>query len=503
VAGPNPYDVFPYRSRSYIDSHIDRLFTIGHLFGMDPAPIDRCRVLEIGCADGGNLVPMAERLPGSEFIGIDLSERQIEDGLKWVEPLGLDNLQLLHRNFKRLPAKYGNFDYIVCHGVFSWIPEREQPKLLEMIRGRLTDRGIAYISYNTFPGWHTRRTLRDFVMQHSSGITDPDQRIEQAHTLLKFLHDASSDETHYGKLVRGQCQQLLGTPPQYMLHGFAAEHNYPVYFRDFVKLAAEADLQYLGDAEFGLMMPDRLHPAGRQAMENVPGGVIEHEQVQDYLVNRAFRRSLLIRSGQELQRSIPWERVEPLFMSARAKLLKGEIEGYEEARFDAPNHWFQTDSPVLKGGLAELAAAWPNNLLFAEWVARTAERTGRPGVEVRAMLGRNVLPLYTKGVVQLHSRPLGLATEVGDYPCTTPWIRRRAELAKWVTDLRHGMRNVPAIPRFVLQLCDGKTPRKILRKKLADEHRLGRLTVTPSIEQGLEDALQGLLDRSLFLRPED
>ncbi|MCB9674074.1 MAG: methyltransferase regulatory domain-containing protein [Alphaproteobacteria bacterium] len=496
------YDVFPYRSRSYVESHIDQLYTVGHLFGMKPAPVERCRVLEIGCADGGNLVPMAELLPDSEFVGIDLAERQVEDGLKWIEPLGLKNIELLHKNFKRFPAKYGNFDYIICHGVFSWIPVPEQPKLLEMIRSRLTPNGIAYVSYNTFPGWHIRRTIRDFLMQHSSGLRDPDERVAQARNLLRFLHDASSDETSYGKLVRGQCQGLLGTPPQYLLHGFTAEENHPMYFRDFVRMAAEQNLQYLGDAEFGLMMPDRLHPEGRRAMENVPGGIIEHEQVQDYLINRAFRRSLVIQQDVQLERSIPWEVVESLYMSARARLLKGEIDGVGEARFDGPDHWFQTDSPILKAGLSVLAAHWPDNMPFDEWVARTAERTERPGIEVRGMLGRNVLPMFANGVLRLHPRYLGLATEVSDRPLASPWTRRRAELFRWVTDLRHGMRNVPPVPRFVLQHCDGKNTLKDLRKKLSDEHRLGRLTVTPSIEQGLSDALEGLLERSLLRRNE-
>ncbi len=496
------YDEFPYRSRSYVESHIDRLFTVGHLFGMEPEPVTKCRVLEIGCADGGNLVPMAEALPGSEFLGIDLAGRQIDDGNEWIEPLQLKNIELLTRNFKRLPKRYGDFHYIICHGVFSWIPLNEQPKLLEMIRSRLTDNGIAYVSYNTFPGWHTRRTIRDFVLQHSGGLTDLDERVEQARTLIKFLHDASSADTNYGKLIRGQCQSLLGTPPQYLVHGFTAPLNAPMYFREFVDMATEHELQYLGDAEFGLMMPDRLHDAGRMAMESVPGGLIEHEQVQDYLINRAFRRSLLVQHDVKLERSIPWERVESLYMSARARLLRGEIEGPGPARFDAPDHFFQTDNPVLKGALAELSAVWPDNIAFDDWVTRTAERTQVSGLQVRGLLGRNVLPLFTKGVLRLHPRRLYLSNTLSDTPLATPWTRRRASMFRWVTDLRHGMRNVPAVPRFLLQHCDGKTPIRKLGQKLSDEHRRGHLTVKPDVETGLKTALDGLLERALFVEPE-
>ncbi len=493
------YDVFPYRSRAYMESHVDRLYLVAHLFGMEPAPVDAARVLEIGCADGGNLVPMAERLPGSTFLGIDLSERQIEDGKRWIEPLGLSNIELVARNFKRLPKKYGDFDYIVCHGVYSWIPAREREALLELIRQRLRPDGVAYVSYNTYPGWNTRRTVREFLLQHTEGIEEPDAKVERARVLLRFLHDASSEDTNYGRLVRAQCQALIGTPPQYLFHGLLAEHNEPCYLRDFVAAAASHGLAYLGDAEFGTMMPDRLHPQGRRAMESVPGGLVEHEQVQDFLINRTFRRTLLVHEGHVLERSIPWERVESLWVSARARLLGGSIEGFEEARFDAPDHVFVTDNPVLKWGLAVLDELWPKNVCFDDWVAATVERSGRLGPEVRSTLGRNALPLFTRGVLQLHPRDLGLVNEVSDRPLSTPWIRRRAQLFKWVTDLRHGMRDVPPVPRFLLPYCDGEHTQRDLWKLLEKEHRYGRLKLNHGVDRGLEVALEGLLIRSLLV----
>lgn len=494
-----PYDVFPYRSRAYMESHVDRLFLVGHLFGMDPVPVDRARVLEIGCADGGNLVPMAERLPGSEFVGVDLAARQVEDGQRWMEPLGLDNIELVARNFKRLPKKFGNFDYIIAHGVYSWIPARERRALFEVLQQRLAPNGIAYVSYNTFPGWNARKTVREFVQLHTEGIEEPEELVERTRVLLRFLHDASSEETAYGKLVRAQCQALVGTPPQYLFHGLLAEHNDPCYFRDFVRDAAAVGLGYLGDAEFGTMMPDRLHTEGRRAMESVPGGLVEHEQVQDFLINRSFRRTLLIHQDVELERSIPWERVEPLWVSARARLLAGDIDGLEEARFDAPDHVFVTDNPILKAGLAVLDDLWPRNIDFTEWVSRTVERSGRLGPEVRSTLGRNTLPLFTRGVLRLHPRDLGLAGEVSEKPLSTPWIRRRAELFKWVTDLRHGMRDVPPAPRFLLPYCDGHHTKRDLWKLLEKEYRYGRVKLNQGVDRGLEVALEGLLVRSLLV----
>src|SRR5262245_13581209 len=76
---PESRDSVPYESHPYVQTHPSRLFVVGTLFGTRPTPVQRCRVLELGCAAGGNLIPMADALPESEFIGIDASERAIED----------------------------------------------------------------------------------------------------------------------------------------------------------------------------------------------------------------------------------------------------------------------------------------------------------------------------------------------------------------------------------------------------------------------------------------
>src|SRR5262245_4723292 len=107
------YDEVPYESFPFASTHPDRLATVATLFGMQPAPADRCQVLELGCAAGGNLIPMALALPQSRFLGIDLSARQIADGQKVIEPLGLTNVELKKLSITDIDARYGGVDYIV------------------------------------------------------------------------------------------------------------------------------------------------------------------------------------------------------------------------------------------------------------------------------------------------------------------------------------------------------------------------------------------------------
>src|SRR6185295_19686379 len=90
----NSYDDVLYLGHPFAQTHPDRLATVGRLFGMQPAAIDRCRVLELGCGDGGNLIPMAYTLPGSEFVGLDASRRGLDNGTAFAGKLGLRNIEL-------------------------------------------------------------------------------------------------------------------------------------------------------------------------------------------------------------------------------------------------------------------------------------------------------------------------------------------------------------------------------------------------------------------------
>src|SRR4051794_8482790 len=135
------YDEVPYHSRPIYPTHPDCIATVGALMGVPVVPLTRCRVLEIGCAAGGNLLPMALQLPEARFVGLDLSTRQIEEGEATRRALGIDNARLLAMSLTDLDASFGQFDYILCHGVFSWVPRPVQERILEICRAHLSPNG--------------------------------------------------------------------------------------------------------------------------------------------------------------------------------------------------------------------------------------------------------------------------------------------------------------------------------------------------------------------------
>ncbi|MEA2463425.1 MAG: hypothetical protein QOJ98_1172, partial [Acidobacteriota bacterium] len=187
------YDRVPYLGGSHHHTHPDHLATLALLNGLEPAPPQRCRVLELGCADGGNVIAFAHELPESTFVGIDLSPRQIERGLEEVHALGLKNVELRAMSIMDVDASFGAFDYILCHGVYSWVAEPVQEKILAICGALLAPRGVAYISYNTFPGWHLRRMLREMLLHHTRNVEEPEEKVARSFELVQFLVEAAGE----------------------------------------------------------------------------------------------------------------------------------------------------------------------------------------------------------------------------------------------------------------------------------------------------------------------
>ena len=146
-----------------MQTHPDRLATVARLFGLAAAAPGACRVLELGCGDGGNLIPMALQLPRSEFTGIDLAGDAIHEGHVVVSALGLQNITLRQLDLMEAGPDLGEFDYIIAHGLYSWVPSEVRERLLRICRVNLAPSGVAYVSYNTYPGFHRREMFREMM----------------------------------------------------------------------------------------------------------------------------------------------------------------------------------------------------------------------------------------------------------------------------------------------------------------------------------------------------
>jgi SAM-dependent methyltransferase len=475
------YDDFPYE-----EAHPDRLATLATLFDLRPAPPERCRVLELGCGLGGNLIPMAEELRESTFVGVDLSAPQIESGLADIRALGLNNITLLAMNILEIDESIGTFDYILCHGVFSWVPPEVQTKILDLCRSQLAPNGVAYISYNTLPGWHLRGMIREALLREAGSAGTPEERIARARKLLGLL-SMTPPESGYGTAwLRSEIEMLEKLSDSYILYEHLVKHNRPIYFKDFALLAARAGLQYLADSLFYTMVPDRFGPDVAARISEMSQSLIDAEHYMDLVDMRYFRRSLLCRREQRVNRAINARRLAGLWVSTplRAASEPPDIRSDAKEVFRASKRTeLSTSMPLLKAALVILERNQPRGLPLEELcvAARALVNDAAPEPPTQEdldRLGGNILGLYAKNQVDLNVRGVGCAVTVSSKPKTTGLARLQARRGQpGCTTLRHRHIATDAFDRSLLARMDGTLTLEELVDRVASDVREGKVLV--------------------------
>jgi 2-polyprenyl-3-methyl-5-hydroxy-6-metoxy-1,4-benzoquinol methylase len=318
------YDEVPYDGGLIEETHPDHLAAIGRLFGMSPVPIETCRVLEIGCASGGNLVPMAFSLPGATFTGIDPANVQLEAARAYARRLGVENVTFVHADIREFVNTAERFDFIICHGVFSWVPDDVKEAILAACGRLLAPQGIAFVSYNTLPGFYGRAPIRDAMRFHASHFPETSERISQARAFLEFLNSATQQFASgsgilstYSELVGHEYSLLRGSQDSYIAHEHLEAENTPYYFDQFAEMLQGRGLQYLGDSQFDSMLVQNLPSEVAEAINQIAANQISLEQYRDFVVNRSFRKSLLCREDVRLERNISVEAIMSLKFRGR------------------------------------------------------------------------------------------------------------------------------------------------------------------------------------------
>src|SRR3984893_12808588 len=337
---PNPYDKVLYPAATFPQSHPNRLATVAFLRGMQPAAIDHCRVLELGCGLGSNLIGMAFHLPESQFVGLDLAGRPIAAGQSFAEELGLPNVTLHEMDISAVtPDQFGHFDFIIAHGLYSWVPEPVRGHILSICRQMLNPQGVAYVSYNAYPGNHLRDLIRGMIRYHTAGFEDPSEKVGQARGLLKFLAESTLKQDYYVAAIRSQFARTLKYMDEAFYHDDLSEINQSFYFHEFISDAQSYGLQFLGEARENDLPPDKFTPAVMQKMKELEGAPeVVREQYKNFIRGSAFRETLLCHRELELSSDLLIERVPKLYASCDAapKANEDEDQAGQKIEFRRP-----------------------------------------------------------------------------------------------------------------------------------------------------------------------
>ena len=479
------YDRLPYLKLAFPQTHPDLLAVMGRLFGMQTSPADNCRVLELGCASGTNLLQMAYYLPNSSFLGVDLSQVQIAEAKETAAQLELTNVDFQHRNIMEIDESFGKFDYIVCHGVFSWVPPDVQDRIMTIARENLSENGIAYLSYNVYPGWYSLRSIRELMLFHGGHFEDPDQRLRQAKSILKLCSDgASKREDHYSKFFNERLEMVLDKPDNYVAHEFMEDDNRPMYFHEFAKLAAQHDLQYLGDV-----------PLTRMAFCNLPAGwevvpretredVIALEQYLDFLNNRQFRQSLICRQEVALERDPVPASIQGLSFATQ---LQKTVTPEGQIRFErGPRHLTTTDVVTI-GALEHLSKCWPDPVRFSDLFDSACQSETDQDL-ARKNLSEFLLAATKHELVDLTLQGVsGPSVDEPEFPRVNRWIMSQINDGIPIFDYFNRSVNVPDMAREIIRLMDGRHTGSILTE-LMQRARSGAINFHEDGEKVTDDA---------------
>jgi methyltransferase-like protein/ubiquinone/menaquinone biosynthesis C-methylase UbiE len=497
------YDAMAYDAWEHVHAHPDRIAAAAALRGFAAAPVDRCRVLEVACGIGGNLLPMAEQMPGSRFVGIDLSPRQIESGAALVRELGLTNIELRCQDLMDFPEDAGEFDYIIAHGFYSWVPAVVRRKLFDVCQRHLSKNGLAFVSYNVLPGWRTKGVIRDMMVYNARGAADAAERVKRGREIVKFMGEYALGTTYYQGLIHEFEPPIVNGHDSHVLHEHLEVVNDAFYLRDFVKDAGASGLSLVGDANAKEEYWGWIPVAARERISEFSADAVERDQYVDFLMNRMFRRSVLCRSEARPGTTDALLReVRKMYIAGNPaeKSMGTNGAGQAMVQFGTEPEQMQVSDPRAIGAMRHLARAWPSAVAFSELAAVAVAHSpaGQADAEKNAAALAQVIEMArVLGVVEIWSRSTDfIARTAGEYPRATRVARWQAAHQPSITSLRHLRVKVNDLLRDIVPLLDGTRDRNALAAALAARN----VGADPKSNPGLELILERLLSASLLVK---
>lgn len=450
---PDGYDELPYASVPHPQTQPSRLSAVATLHGLSAPLVESARVLELGCASGGNLIPLAARFPNARFLGIDLGQRHVADANVAIKALGLTNIEVRHADIADFCAG-GEIDYVICHGVFSWTPPAVQEAIFRLCSEAMAENALAFISFNVLPGWHLRNAVRDLCLRHVDPALAPLQRIAKVRALLNDIAGVSREGDAYGTLLRKEAKHLARRPASYIAGEFLAANNAPCHFRDFVARARHYGLDYISEADLDASTPAAMRGQLAAGIEAYAGGGdrIEREQWIDDFTGRTFRNALLARAGAAQAVAAP-SALRHLHVSTRLRLAPEQSLETGLIFTDSNNRHLHVTDDVAARALKELSTASPMTLRVPDLAARVETRED--------VLCERLMARARLGYVELSSVPLNMEAASRERPVVWEVARREAEVGQpWVTNRRHEPVAATPIVCFVARLFDGTRDRK-------------------------------------------
>lgn len=462
---------------------------------------------------------MAIGFPDSKFVGIDLAPSQVAHGQRAIAELGVTNLELRAMSIADVTRSFGEFDYIICHGVYSWVPPEVQDAILRVCSENLSPSGIAYVSYNVLPGWHLRRIAREMMLYQDNSALPSTERVARARSFAETIAKASGDESIYSAALAHEVELFKKHGDGYFLHEQLEPFNEPIYFSEFSARASARGLGYVAEARIG-SNPLGTPPWVSTALGGQSADWIRVQQCIDFVQGTAFRRTLLCHDSLSPRPTPDPSALRDTHFLIRSVPVKPSDEemrrsgGTAEAFRSPDDAVMTTNNPAVITMLRALLRAAPGVLSFKELEARVLERLQMdrpPGVVVDDSqphgLEAALLQCVYGGVVEIVHRPHPVGCVLSERPIAPTMARHHAAQGSSIPNLRHYMVEISGFERLILIHLDGTNSRDSLLSIVESAIADGRLSTgderpdRANLASAIDEAL-GRFKTAALLAPE-
>lgn len=476
------YDALPYLERPFRQTHPDRLAAMGLLLGMSPADPAGARVLDVGCGSALNAIAMAAALPQARFFGFDLAQTAVDQAQRRIAQLGLRNIRVEHLDLVDFPDEAGEFDYIIAHGFYSWVPEPVREALLALMNRHGSAHAICYLSFNARPGSTLRLAWRDAAAYHTRGIADTVERARASVRMLELMAAAAAGQSSaWRDIVSNMLDMVRDKGIEWVGHDDFGPVFEPFHFHEVAAAAARHGMQYLSEARYFDGEPYALGEAARGILRDLADrSVLLREQYFDFLELRSFRQILLCRSGIELRRPIDLTGLRKMSFSSPAD--EAAVDANGKVMVSNPLTGVRSEiRPQSRAILRQLREAWPCSLPFEQLAPAEHDRGA-----VAATLER----LWACALIEAHALAQRCGRGVAERPLAWPLARLEAASGATVTSRIHSQCILDAGTRALLLMLDGSRDRKALAESFPDlQQRLDWLARMGLLEPTDEDVL--------------
>lgn len=453
------HSAFVYRTFARRETHPARIGALARLHGVAAPGPENCAMLELGCGDGGNLIPLAEAYPESHFVGIDISEEAIQKGLTEIGELGLRNISLRREDISQVSVDAGMYDYVVCHGVYSWVAPEVQQAILALGKRALKESGVFLVTYNTLPGWRQRGVLRDILTVGAGKRADhPLERCALGLDFLKLVsNEKSAIMTSFGRYITEGLERLESSDPSYIHEEFLAPHNEPLLFTEFLARAKQCGLQYLSEARVVMMSSDDLSPAAQEYLETLGSDIEAREQALDIFRNRTFRETLLCRSETKVDHGLSVEVFKSLQLTALyAPIDHGDLaRGFRER---VSGREVITPAGDCTNVLGVVSSFGGRGACFADVFDRSRISIDLPERELLIA----VVTLWRSGFIEVTTGPLAGVERRFETVAVANYARLQARSQPKVTSKTHESHPLCESERKALLMVEGTMTRRAL-----------------------------------------